>query len=124
MCLRPFLHTWTQGRATLLGDACHVTTPFLAQGAVSSIEDGVVLARCLVKYSSDIEKALHRYDEVRRPHTYRMVRGASDNAVRFHNPALASPQSADSFISREWQSEAIDGRYDWLFTYQADQIDI
>lgn len=33
--------TWSVGRATLLGDACHATLPFLAQGAVMSIEDGV-----------------------------------------------------------------------------------
>jgi len=124
MCLRPFLDTWTKGRATLLGDACHVTTPFLAQGAVSSIEDGIVLARCLAKYSSDVETALRRYDEVRRPHAYRMVRGASDNTSRFHNPALASPETAEAFVSKEWQSQAISDRYDWLFTYQADQVEI
>ena len=39
--------TWSKGRATLLGDACHPTLPFLAQGAIMAMEDGVVLARCL-----------------------------------------------------------------------------
>lgn len=124
MCLRPFLDTWSQGKATLLGDACHVTTPFLAQGAVSSIEDGIVLARCLEKFAPDVEAALRRYDEVRRPHAYRMVRGASDNTSRFHNAALASPETAEEFVSREWQSQAISDRYDWLFTYQADKVEI
>src|SRR5690606_4998246 len=38
---------WSKGRATLLGDACHPTLPFLAQGAMMAIEDGVVLAQCL-----------------------------------------------------------------------------
>jgi salicylate hydroxylase len=124
LCLRPFLDTWSNGRATLLGDACHPTTPFLAQGAVASIEDGIVLARCLEKYAADVPHALRRYDEVRRPHAYRMVRGASDNTYRFHNPALASPDTAEAFVSREWQSAAISDRYDWLFTYQADQVEI
>lgn len=124
MCLRPFLDTWTRGRATLLGDACHPTTPFLAQGAVASIEDGVVLARCLETYAPDVNKALQRYDEVRRPHAYRMVRGASDNTARFHNPALATPETAEAFVSREWQSQAISDRYDWLFTYQADKVPV
>lgn len=124
LCLRPFLDTWTRGRATLLGDACHATTPFLAQGAVSSIEDGIVLARCLEKFAPEIDLALQRYDEVRRPHAYRMVRGATDNISRFHNAALASPDSAEAFISREWQSQAISDRYDWLFTYQADKVEI
>lgn len=122
LCLRPFLDTWTTGRATLLGDACHATTPFLAQGAVSSIEDGIVLARCLEKYRADGALGLRRYDELRRPHAYRMVRGATENRSRFHNALLATPQQATEFVSREWQSSAISDRYDWLFTYQADAI--
>jgi salicylate hydroxylase len=124
ICGRPFLDTWTRGRATLLGDACHATLPFLAQGAVQSIEDGVVLARCLEKYAPDVPKALQRYDELRRPHAYRMVRGAADNTRRFHNPALAAPETAEAFVSREWQSQAISDRYDWLFTYQADTLPV
>jgi salicylate hydroxylase len=32
------MKTWTVGRATLLGDACHPTLPFLAQGAVMALE--------------------------------------------------------------------------------------
>jgi salicylate hydroxylase len=122
LCVRPFLDTWSRGRATLLGDACHATLPFLAQGAVSSIEDGVVLARCLERYAADVPTALRRYDEVRRPHAYRMVRGSADNTQRFHNPALATPESAEAFVAREWQSQAISERYEWLFTYQADQV--
>lgn len=124
LCLRPFLDTWTRGRATLLGDACHATTPFLAQGAVASIEDGVVLARCLESFAPDVGAALQRYDALRRPHAYRMVRGASENTARFHNPALQAPETAEAFIAREWQSQAISDRYDWLFTYQADTVQI
>lgn len=123
LCGRRFLDTWTQGRATLLGDACHPTLPFLAQGAVHTLEDAVVLARCLEKYA-DVPTALRRYDEVRRPRAHRMVSGAADNTSRFHNPALALPEEAEAFISREWQSQAISDRYDWLFTYDAEQVEI
>lgn len=121
LCGRRFLDTWTQGRATLLGDACHPTLPFLAQGAVHTLEDAVVLARCLEKYP-EVTTALRRYDEVRRPRAHRMVSGAADNTARFHNPALASPDTAEAFIAREWQSTAISDRYDWLFTYDAQQV--
>ncbi|MPW11161.1 NAD(P)-binding protein [Paraburkholderia sp. CNPSo 3155] len=123
LCGKPQLEGWVKGRATLLGDACHVTLPFLAQGAVHSIEDGVVLARCLEKYS-DPETALQRFDAVRRPRTYAMVQGSSDNTSRFHNPALATVETAEEFISREWQSNAIGERYDWLFTYDVDTIPV
>lgn len=118
LCGRPFLDTWTRGRATLLGDACHPTLPFLAQGAVHTLEDAVVLARCL-EASGDAAQALVRYDATRRPRTYRMVQGAADNTSRFHNAALAQPEQGKAFIEREWQSAAISDRYDWLFTYDA-----
>ena len=38
---------WTQGRAVLIGDAAHPTTPNLGQGGCMAIEDAVVLAQCL-----------------------------------------------------------------------------
>ena len=41
------LERWVDGNVTLLGDACHPMTPYMAQGAAMAIEDGVVLARCL-----------------------------------------------------------------------------
>ena len=55
---------WTIGRVSLLGDACHATLPFLAQGAVMAIEDGMVLARCLEAHD-DVETALTRYQDMR-----------------------------------------------------------
>src|SRR5690554_5935028 len=123
LCGRAFLDTWSNGKATLLGDACHPTLPFLGQGANHSIEDGVVLARCLEKYPNTNE-ALERYDQVRRPHSYRMVRGAQNNTSRFHNQALSDEKLADDFIDREWKSDAISERYDWLFTYDALNVEI
>jgi 2-polyprenyl-6-methoxyphenol hydroxylase-like FAD-dependent oxidoreductase len=38
---------WHRGRAIVIGDAAHTTTPHLASGASISIEDAVVLARML-----------------------------------------------------------------------------
>ena len=41
------LSRWCDGNVTLLGDACHPMTPYMAQGAATAIEDAAVLARCL-----------------------------------------------------------------------------
>ncbi|HVG50944.1 MAG TPA: FAD-dependent monooxygenase, partial [Xanthobacteraceae bacterium] len=41
------LKRWSDGRVVLLGDAAHPMTPYMAQGAATSIEDAAVLARCL-----------------------------------------------------------------------------
>ena len=38
---------WVKGRAIVIGDAAHATTPHLAQGAAMAIEDAVLLAELL-----------------------------------------------------------------------------
>lgn len=114
---------WSKGRATLLGDACHATLPFLAQGAVMSIEDGVVLGRCLDKYA-DPQEALRRYEGARVERTSRMVRGAKDNTARFHEAALATEEGAIKYMESEWSRAPIQDRYDWLYSYDAATVDI
>lgn len=113
---RPPRQKWTKGRATLLGDACHATLPFLAQGAVMSIEDGVVLGRCLDKYD-DPQEALLRYEAARVERTSKMVRGAKENTARFHEAALATEEGAVKYMESEWSRDPIHDRYDWLYRY-------
>jgi len=40
---------WVEGRTALLGDAAHLMTPNLGQGACQAIEDAVILADCLTR---------------------------------------------------------------------------
>jgi salicylate hydroxylase len=110
------LDHWTMGHVTLLGDACHPTLPYLAQGAVMAIEDAVVLGRCMEKYRDDLATALTRYEQARIDITRRKVLGASANTTRFHNRALADPAQAQAYVDREWSREAILQRYEWVFT--------
>ncbi len=64
------LHTWSDGRVALLGDAAHPMTPYMAQGAATSIEDAAILARCLEAVEGDdIEAAFKRYEAHRKPRT-------------------------------------------------------
>ena len=61
---------WSDGRIVLLGDACHPMTPYMAQGAATSIEDAAVLARCLEAVEGDdIDGAFKRYEAHRKPRT-------------------------------------------------------
>ncbi|MGE0629872.1 MAG: FAD-dependent monooxygenase [Hyphomicrobiaceae bacterium] len=114
---------WTKGRVTLVGDACHPMLPFLAQGANSALEDGVVLARCLDAYS-DTSEALKRYETARIPRTTEIVNGSVASGRRFHNPTLADPVEAISYVDREWQPDKVRLRYDWLFEYDATKVEI
>ena len=116
------LDQWTQGRVTLLGDACHPTLPFLAQGAIMAIEDGLILARCLERHAANPEHALTTYEDLRKDRTAAIVRGSFANLARFHNAALADPVKAVEHLDREWQPEEIRRRYDGLFEYDATQV--
>lgn len=117
------LEQWSRGRVSLLGDACHSTLPFLAQGAVMALEDGYVLARAL-DAEPDITLALGRYENARKERTRRIVQGAADNTKRFHNPELASVEGAAAYVSREWNEERVRQRYEWLFTYDVTRVPV
>ncbi len=61
------LDSWIAGSVTLLGDAAHGMLPFMGQGAATALEDGMVLARCLINF--DKQEALSRYEAARRERT-------------------------------------------------------
>jgi 2-polyprenyl-6-methoxyphenol hydroxylase-like FAD-dependent oxidoreductase len=63
---------WGTGRVTLIGDAAHAMTNDLAQGACQSLEDAVVLARCLSE-EADPVAALRTYERRRAPRTSDIV---------------------------------------------------
>ena len=74
---------WGKHRVTLLGDACHPTLPFMAQGAAMAVEDAAVLAGCL-DLGSEVAAALERYESLRRARTARIQTGSRRNAKLFH----------------------------------------
>ena len=91
------LPRWSEGRVVLLGDACHPMTPYMAQGAGTSMEDAAVLARCL-EASDDFESAFELYEAHRKPRTTRI------QAISSANTWMRSPNPSDP---------------DWLYGYDA-----
>ena len=81
------MEQWGRGRVTLLGDACHPTLPFMAQGAAMAIEDGAVLAACL-DHGGAVETSLQQYENLRRDRTAAIQRGSRRNAKVFHMSGL------------------------------------
>jgi 2-polyprenyl-6-methoxyphenol hydroxylase-like FAD-dependent oxidoreductase len=67
------LPRWTFGPVSLLGDAAHPMYPIGSNGASQAILDARVLTGCLRHYREDPERALERYDEIRRPATGNIV---------------------------------------------------
>jgi salicylate hydroxylase/6-hydroxynicotinate 3-monooxygenase len=75
------LPRWSDGRVVLLGDACHPMTPYMAQGAATSIEDAAILARCIeATGGDDIEAAFRTYEAHRKPRTSRIQAISSANS--------------------------------------------
>jgi salicylate hydroxylase len=95
--VRDPLPRWSLGCATLLGDACHPMTPFMAQGACMAIEDAVVLGRVFKGVdASGVVAALQRYENARKERTARVQIGSRGN---------------------EWLKDG--GNADWVYGYDA-----
>ena len=74
------LPRWSEGNVTLLGDACHPMTPYMAQGAAMAIEDAAVLARCLANVDrAGVADAFRRFEATRKPRTSRMQLSSRTN---------------------------------------------
>jgi 2-polyprenyl-6-methoxyphenol hydroxylase-like FAD-dependent oxidoreductase len=70
------LPAWRGGRMIVIGDAAHAPTPASGQGASLSIEDGVMLARCL-RDLPDPQQAFARFEALRRPRAENIVKQAA-----------------------------------------------
>jgi salicylate hydroxylase len=94
------LPSWSKGRTTLLGDACHPMYPFMGQGAAQAIEDGPALAACLAAGGTDIAASLRRYEQWRLPRVSRLQAMSRANKTRFHMPDGPAQQARDTDLSR------------------------
>ena len=75
---------WTFGRATLLGDAAHPTTQYMAQGACMALEDAVTLGEALRVCDKDWGKALDLYQRSRITRTARIVLSGREMGRLYH----------------------------------------
>ena len=101
---------WTKGSTALLGDACHPTLPFMAQGAAMAIEDAAVLAQCLERID-DPAAAVESYAAIRQPRTMRVQLGSRRNARVFH---MRPPWS---WFRNRALKRGGELQMDWLYRY-------
>ncbi|WP_114971978.1 3-hydroxybenzoate 6-monooxygenase [Rhodoferax ferrireducens] len=75
---------WSFGRATLLGDAAHPTTQYMAQGACMALEDAVTLGEALRVCDNDFIKAFDLYQNSRITRTARIVLSGREMGRIYH----------------------------------------
>ncbi len=95
------LPRWSEGNVTLLGDACHPMTPYMAQGAATALEDAAVLSRCLANGGlADPARAFRRFEAARKPRTSRI------QATSHRNEFMRRRTDPDWVYSHDaWTSE-------------------
>lgn len=110
------LEEWCRGRVALLGDACHPMLPFLAQGAVMSIEDAWVLSRRL-KTATDVPAALKAYETARKPRTSKVQQGARAQMGLYHKRGLPAQFAtyAPMWLAARAMPSFVRTRNDWLY---------
>lgn len=112
----PPLERWSNGRATLLGDAAHPVLPFLAQGAVLALEDAVTLAAALADRRSDVEASLQNYEQARRPRARRVVEASQRNG-RIYHTARAAALARNTTMRLAPPARVMAG-FDWLYGWR------
>ncbi len=75
---------WSFGRVTILGDAAHPTTQYMAQGACMALEDAVTLGEALRVTNKDWVKALDLYQKNRIARTGRIVLSGREMGRLYH----------------------------------------
>lgn len=114
----PALKGWTRGNMALVGDAAHATLPFLAQGAMMALEDGVVLSHAL-SHGSDIPVALTRYEQARRQRTSR-IQAESRRMGRTYHARGAVAMARNLALQVMSPSFALD-RLEWIYRWTPPQ---
>jgi salicylate hydroxylase len=114
------LPRWSDGRVTLLGDACHPMLPFMAQGAAQSIEDGAALAALLAALPDNVSATLRRYEEIRKPRATRLQEASANNRTRFHLPDGPAQQARDQAMAASGDRSI--ANIGWLYLHDASDV--
>ncbi|WP_321938916.1 3-hydroxybenzoate 6-monooxygenase [Paraburkholderia sp. J8-2] len=109
---------WSFGRATILGDAAHPMTQYMAQGACQALEDAVTLGVAVKAADGDFVEAFKRYEAARIPRTARVLYSAREMGRIYH------AKGVDRLVRNAlWVGRTQDQFYDslqWLYGWHAE----
>ena len=106
---------WSFGRATLLGDAAHPTTQYMAQGACMAIEDAVTLGEALRVHNNDFVQGFDLYQRARVARTARIVLSGREMGRIYHAKGVERLVRNDLWRGRSPERfyDAVEWLYGW-----------
>ncbi|MCX5543027.1 3-hydroxybenzoate 6-monooxygenase [Paraburkholderia sp. CNPSo 3076] len=109
---------WSFGRATILGDAAHPMTQYVAQGACQALEDAVTLGVAVKAADGEFVEAFKRYEAARIPRTARVLYSAREMGRIYH------AKGVDRLVRNAlWVGRSQEQFYDslqWLYGWSAE----
>jgi salicylate hydroxylase len=113
------LPKWSEGRVTLLGDAAHPMSPFLAQGGAMAMEDGFVLAEVLARSAGDVTAALKRYEAIRKERATRVQLSSRQRAeiCQVSSPLAQMKRDLQYLLNQWFNPGAAIQKADWIYEY-------
>ncbi len=106
---------WSFGRVTLLGDAAHPMTQYMAQGACMALEDAVTLGEALRVCGDDFVKAFDVYQRARAARAARVVLSAREMGRIYHAKGVERLVRNDLWRGRKPEQfyDAMQWLYGW-----------
>ena len=115
----PHLDKWYKGRVCLIGDAAHATSPHIGQGAAASMEDAVVLAKCL-RDISDFKQSFVKFESLRKERAEKIVREAQKSGKIFLRSGILGKLVARIFLKVGLRESNFKKEQNWIFSYKVD----
>ncbi len=113
------LEKWHRGRVCLIGDAAHATSPHIGQGAAASMEDAVVLAKCL-RDISDFKQSFAKFEALRKERTEKIVREAQKSGKLFLKSGILGKLAVRIFLTFVLRESTFKKGQNWIFSYKVD----
>lgn len=108
--------TWSAGRCTILGDAAHPMTQYMAQGACMALEDAVTLGEAVAKCEGDFEAAFKLYESIRVPRTARVVWSTREMGRIYH--AKGVERTVRNLLWKNKSQEYFYDSLEWLYGWK------
>jgi salicylate hydroxylase len=112
------IDNWVFGRATLLGDAAHPTTQYMAQGACMAMEDAVTLGEALRVTGQRWDDALQLYQRNRITRTARIVLSGREMGRLYH--AAGVERLVRNSLWKGRSQERFYDAMEWLYGWNVD----